>query len=66
MVIHRGVLTQAQQRASARAEKQSESGGDEPSKAMPNALVQDLGLHRQHIAKAAIASNAALVSDVLL
>ncbi|MEM7083775.1 MAG: ParB N-terminal domain-containing protein [Pseudomonadota bacterium] len=61
--IARGYVTRAQ------ARKQSKASGEgkaEVSTGMPNALVQDLGVHRRQIAKAALIGDPALASDILL
>jgi len=61
--IARGYVTRAQQRSEAKAE-----GAETPdaNAGMPNALVQDLGIHRQQIAKAALLSDPTLANDILL
>ncbi len=63
--IHRGVVSQAKHRAAERADAQ-DGAEAETKAALPNTLVKDLGVHRQHVAKAALATNATLASDVLL
>ncbi|MGB0849132.1 MAG: ParB/RepB/Spo0J family partition protein, partial [Thiolinea sp.] len=65
-VISRGYLThRAARKAEARA-----AGNDvdstEKAAAIPKALSDDLGVHRQQIAKVALLDNQALASDVLL
>ncbi len=67
VAIERGLVSQAQRRATERAAQQSNpDSGEHTAAALPNALMNDLGEQRQQIAKAKLATSVALASDVLL